>query len=229
MAGEEKTEQIKEIIKEKIREWYDKVENLKLEDLEPNIFLAQALNLKNAREFIDFYVNQHVQRSLVTSFGFLIEKICAVIGNAEKVKGIKGADIRKNNHYIQVKSGPISCNRDMAEKISQDQREIKENNPNAITCLGLTYGKKEDVFGIISSYYEGDKILVGKEFWEFLSGDPEAYKKVLRAFKEASEDVLNEKGKTIIELRKEKTEELTKEWIKKYGDKIELNALLKFF
>jgi len=236
---QEKIEKAKKIVKKKIREWYKKVRSLKFDDLEPNIFLAGALGITNARDFIEFCVRQHIERSIVTSFGFLIEEVASIIGvdtvRKKKKEGKKeGWDlkvIRDHTYYIEVKSGPISCNKDMVQKISKDQKQLKEEDPDAKVCLGLLYGKRDDVFGIIEQYYQGDMILVGKEFWEFISGDPDAYKKVLNLIVEASKEVLEESldKKPLLELIEEKIDELTEEWVKKYGDKLDYNEIIKKF
>lgn len=147
-----KIQEAKRIVKEKIKEWYENIRCLNLEDIEPNIFLAGALGITDPKEFIGFYVRQHVERSIVTSFGFLIEKVASIIGDNVKLIRRTGKDleITRNGqtYYIEVKSGPISCNKDMIENISKKQLEIKQEE-NVIVCLGLLYGKKENVFGII--------------------------------------------------------------------------------
>ena len=236
---QEKIKEAKQVVKNKIREWYKNIRELKLEDLEPNIFLAAALGISNAKDFVEFYARQHIERSIVTSFGFLIEEVASIIGtNIEKRKKgeeLKGWNIKTvkdgKEYYIEIKSGPHSCNKDMLQSISKEQEMIREAKPDAIICLGLLYGRKEEVFGTIQTYYRGDKVFVGKEFWEFISEDPEAYKKVLKLIIEAYEEVLQEslEKKTLLQVINEKIDELTKEWCEKYGDKLDYNEMLKRF
>ncbi|MFP4009071.1 MAG: hypothetical protein ACLFV6_13860 [Spirulinaceae cyanobacterium] len=51
------------------------LENLNLDDLNPNPFLIQALNLDNPQELIKLNVYMAATRSIVTSMGFFIEKL----------------------------------------------------------------------------------------------------------------------------------------------------------
>ncbi len=234
-----KIQEAKRVVKSKIKEWYSNIRKLKLEDLEPNIFLAAALGITNAKDFVEFYARQHIERSIVTSFGFLIEEVAAIIGKnvekrrkGEKLKGWNLKTIKDGEeYYIEVKSGPHSCNKDMLQSISKEQEKIRKAKPDAKICLGLLYGRKEEVFGTIRIYYRGDEVFVGKEFWEFISEDPEAYKKVLKLIIEAHEEVLQEslEKKTLLQVINEKVDELAKEWRKKYGDKLDYNEMLKKF
>lgn len=239
-----KIQEAKRVVKEKIKEWYKNIRELRLEDLEPNIFLAGAIGIDKARDFIAFYVMQHVERSIVTSFGYLIEKVAKIIGpyvelckktDRPKNEPDKGWNLKvvKNGkeYYFEVKSGPHSCNRNMLTSINEEQENIKQEKPKAIVGLGIFYGKEEEVFSTIKQYYKGEITLVGKKFWEFISDDPDAYKKVLKLMIEAHNEVLQESldKKTLLELMEEKINELTKEWCKKYGDKLDYNEMLKRF
>lgn len=76
--------EIKEKAKEYIRRYFKKVRNLELGDLRINIFLALTLGISNARQLIDWYVHQSIERSVVTSFGNLFEWLALEVSGGEK-------------------------------------------------------------------------------------------------------------------------------------------------
>lgn len=236
-------ESVKALVKEKLHDWYEKIESVELEDLRINIFLASMMGMGKSEGLVRWYFRENIERKIVTSFGFLIENIARTVSGSESWAG-QGADIvlKKDGEkfYIEVKSGTASSNVKMMRNTSKAQSELKEEvGEDITTALGLTYGKKEKVFGTMTEYYKGDKMLVGQEFWEFLTGDGSAHKEVLNAIREAREEVKEERAaqeslvgegkgsETLNQLIQRKEDELLKEWEDKYGEELTYKDILK--
>ncbi|MFB6268473.1 MAG: TdeIII family type II restriction endonuclease [Halobacterium sp.] len=230
---DETRREITALTKSKLGDWEDTIREMSLDDLRPNIFLATMLDVTSADELIEFYAMQHLERSIVTSFGYLIQDIAVTVAGdaAEETSG--NADLilhgRDGDTYIEIKSGTASSNKKMMREMSRQHEAVKAEHPDATTALGLTYGKREDVFGIMDDYYEGDLILVGQEFWEYLSGDPDAYRDVVAAITDAREAARRESvhGKTIQQLIDENIDRLTAEWTAEYSADLDYDDLVE--
>lgn len=235
-------ENVRTLVKEKLHDWYEEIESVELEDLRINIFLASMMGMEKSEDLVRWYFRENIERKIVTSFGFLIEKIAQTVCDAKSWTG-QGADIvlekDGEKYYIEVKSGTASSNVKMMRNTSKVQSDLKEEvGKDITTALGLTYGKKEKVFGTMTGYYKGDKMLVGQEFWEFLTGDESAHEGVLNAIREAREEAKKERAaqvslteggqesETLNQLIQRKEEELIKEWEEEYGEELTYKDVL---
>jgi len=232
--------EVKDAVKDKLNGWYEKVDGIELDDLRLNVFLASMMGMQESRDLVHWYLGERVERSIVTSFGFLIEDIALKVSGGKSWSN-EGGDIvlekEGRPHYIEIKSGTASSNVKMMRNTSNAQERLKEDmGDDIVTVLGLTYGKKDEVFGTMTGYYEGDKMLVGKELWEFLTGESGAHEEVLKTITDAREEVqerwsgrtdLVSGAVTIQELIEAKEEKLTKEWEKRYGKRLTYKKIIE--
>jgi hypothetical protein len=238
---EHKQHEVEDLMRDKMNDWKDKVEGIELEDLRLNIFLAAAMDMDEPEELIEWGVHQHLERSIVTSFGFLIEKMALVVSGGEEHDGEGGDIVMEKDgkkHYIEIKSGTASSNVKMMRNTSNAQAKIKDDNGNeeVVTVLGLTYGKPEEVFSTMDEYYQGDKLLVGQEFWEFLSGDEDAHRDLVEAIVNArneafqQENLEDDSPSSLQEAMEQKIDDLSEEWREENGDELTYGTLTdKFF
>lgn len=238
--NEQKQDEIKELMRDKMEDWKAKTEGIELDDLRLNIFLAAAMDMDEPEELIEWGVHQHLERSIVTSFGFLIEKMALVVSGGEAHKGEGGDIVMEKNgkkHYIEIKSGTASSNVKMMRNTSNAQAKIKDENGNeeVVTVLGLTYGKPDEVFSTMQEYYEGDKLLVGQEFWEFLADDEDAHRELVESIVDARneafrQDSLKENDPSSLQEAMEmKIQELAEEWRQEYGEELTYDTLTERF
>ena len=83
----------------------------------------------------------------------------------------------------------------------------------------MCYGNEEAVSAIVKTYMADVKRLVGREFWEFISGDPNCRKKILIIAKELGDNYKDKKGNSLNELIERKIKYVEKELKKLYeGD-----------
>ncbi|UMZ73114.1 TdeIII family type II restriction endonuclease [Natranaerofaba carboxydovora] len=215
------------IIKDFLNKSYEKINELDLNDLDINIFLIKALAFSKAEEVIEFYIHQRITRSVVTSWGICLEKIC-VFSGAKKIPENENVedqgekfDIKKSyddiDYYIQLKSGPNTMNVQMVKALNRMIEKIEQKNDNVKAILGMTYGKNSAISGQIKKYLEDfdDRAYIGKEFWNLISGKENFYSELFEIIDKLSYEV---KDYTFFELVEKKKKDLEEEWRDKYGN-----------
>lgn len=199
------------------------VQNLVFEKVSPNPLLIKSLNLTTPRECVEFNVYAYVTRSIVTSMGFLVEHL--LVSSSDDVEKIKnGWDLVKTTsdgkqHFIQVKSGPNDMDKDQVITWNDEIKKAIEKGDNAY--IGITYGKRDNdtvTIGLFKRYLENweQHTLIGRELWDFLSGDPHFHEKLFQTLWECGVSVL--KDHSLCEEINRCIDRLTGEFIEKYGD-----------
>ncbi|WP_165847773.1 PmeII family type II restriction endonuclease [Ammonifex thiophilus] len=194
---------------------YELLGSIKFEELSFNPFLLRLLGLKTPNEIAEFMVAERVERSLVTSYGTHIQRIAQIV--AGRGTGVEGADVCKEEggrrYYIQVKAGPYTVNKDISKQVSDLLTSATRRNSGSAALLGMTYGSKEKVSSIVRRYSRVDW-LVGREFWGFISGDPDYASKLFKLAAEVAAEVQREKGPFPI---REKVREIAGRIREEYG------------
>ncbi|HIE27600.1 TPA: hypothetical protein EYP66_09960 [Candidatus Poribacteria bacterium] len=166
---------------------------------------------------VEWRVQQHWERGLVTAFGFALQEVAKTFSEGT---GVEGADVLKTkngrHHHIQVKSGPNTIPKDMAQRLTQLLQSAQRRNQGSIAIFGMCYGTPEQVSNIVEQYIEVDTI-VGRKFWEFISDDPNCIDEIYDIAAEVSGDYEVEPGKTLKQLLDDKISELQAEFEKLYG------------
>lgn len=154
---------------------------------------------------------------MVTAFGFALQEVAKTFSEGT---GVEGADVLKTkngrHHHIQVKSGPNTIPKDMAQRLTQLLQSAQRRNQGSIAIFGMCYGTPEQVSNIVEQYIEVDTI-VGRKFWEFISDDPNCIDEIYDIAAEVSGDYEVEPGKTLKQLLDDKISELQAEFEKLYG------------
>ena len=210
----------REFIKNQIAE----LDARKFDDLEINPLLAKALDFKSPRDVIAFNLFQSVTRSVVTSWGMLVEKLLKYSGCEDETpqEGSKGTkfDLLKKkggkNYMIQIKSGPNTMNVGMIENLNAAIEKIEQQGD--VGLLGMTYGKRS----MISAQIRGNlkdlegRTKIGRELWDFISETDNYHRQVIAILDSASKGVLQ---KSFIELMEDKIEKFCDVWKAKYQAK----------
>jgi hypothetical protein len=225
--GTDITLEIQEIMIRYLKNVFRNLRNLHLDDLTPNPLLMKlvgtAAEFNSASELIEYMLNARIERSTSTGFGMTIQKIATVFC---ETTGVGGADISivKENEfgvpvrwYIQMKSGPNTVNKDICIQISSELQSAIRRAPGSAGLLGITYGKADRVSGITQQYLSFD-FEAGRDFWEFISNDPECYKKLWYLTISIAENFEDRGGVTLKELIEMKRKELTTQFVSKYGN-----------
>jgi len=221
----EKRRQIEQIFRKFLLNRVKTVRRLKITDLDINPFLirilSEELGLDNSKSIVTWLVSQRLERGTVTSFGIALQDAAKVFSEGT---GVEGADILKTkrgtHHHIQVKSGPNTVPKDLGVRIAQLLRSAQRRNRGSLALYGMCYGSKAQVSSIVRKYVQeegGVDWISGKDFWEFISDDPQCIKEIYEIAAEVGRRFKDSKGQSLSKVIKEKIDELTDEFEKKYG------------
>lgn len=93
--------------------------------------------------------------------GSRIQKITKSL--SERWTSVEGADICKElgglRHYIQIKAGPNTVNKDISSEINRLLRSAIRSNHGSVALLGMTYGERGRVSSIIRRYSDVDWLI----------------------------------------------------------------------
>lgn len=141
------------------------------------IFLLKDTNgLDNVNDLIDFLMGQHIERSIVTSFGTTIETIAGIFCEESQGRRARHIDLKKQNgnilYGISVKSGPNTINspdvNDISEALDAWKAEVPPGIEQIYSVLGLTYGREPSTF-CRQVEANGHVLYFGRHFWDFVS------------------------------------------------------------
>jgi len=222
---EEQKARIREIFEELLKRRGKSIKKLLLTDLEINPFLirliSREMNLSNARTILEWRVGQHWERGMVTALGNALEKIAKIFSEGT---GVEGADVLKTKngkrYYIQVKSGPNTIPKDMAQRITQLLHGAQRRNRGSVAMLGMCYGRPDQVSDIVRKYVELD-VISGREFWEFISEDPNCIDTIYEIAGQISDSFEVEPGRKLKDLLEDKLNELEQDFLELYGSNID--------
>ncbi len=217
--------QIKQVFEQFLRNRARTIRRLKIEDLNINPFLIRILTkemgLNEAKSIVRWLVGQRLERGTVTSFGIALQDAAKVFSEGT---GVEGADILKTkqgrHHHIQVKSGPNTIPKDLGVRISQLLRSAQRRNRGSAVLFGMCYGSKRQVSSIVRKYVEeegGVEWKTGREFWEFISEDPNCIDEIYDIAAEVGEEFSDAQGQTLSEILDAKIEELERQFEDLYG------------
>lgn len=149
-----------------------------------NPYLYRAKGINSAAQIVDGILSAYVSSSEETIFGnTFFEPIAIVVSGGQKAV-TEGVDItvdKDNTIYsIAVKSGTSVFNADSRKRQEQNfqsaQKRAQQAKKAFFPVVGYGYGKKK----IKPSNEKFYKELAGKDFWYWLTGDPEFYTKLIQ-------------------------------------------------
>ena len=204
------------------RRQVENISALTLDGLNINPLLVRSLNLRTPLEVLEFNVNAAVSRSIVTSMGYFVQNLLEVTSDdVEKVRS--GWDLVKHsrdgrNNWIQVKSGPNDMDKDQIIYWLQEIQKVEGHGDHGY--IGMTYGKRDNAtvsLSLMRTYLPDMEIrtLVGRELWDFLSGDDQFHVRLFDSLRVSSAKILG--SRSIQEEIGKKIRELLSEFEDRYG------------
>lgn len=206
-----------------------------------NPYMTAVLGVDTIEDVVELFVYRRVERSLVTSFGNVIEAFLIDLlggrGGKDMDPGCRRREGGKpwicwwdiviprefekdGKKYrgitLSVKSGPADINKDIVERFIQHAKEAEDNGYKPY--LVLTYGKR--AFTVAESTLRAwgldpkEYLLVGRDIFKEFLGDPGYYERVIDLMRSVSGEI------DIFGLMEKKIKELTEELRKRYGDDI---------
>jgi hypothetical protein len=211
------------------------LKRLTLDDMKFNVVhlrtIATMLDFETPKDLLRYRLAQYLERGSVTAWGHALQAAAREISGSGS--GVEGADIEVTDdgrrHFVQVKSGPDTANKDIAQNISTLLNAARARDPSAICVLGVCYGRPEQISGFSQGEFQsrGVVLKIGREFWEFISGDPDCLTEVLELAAEAAEGRVAGEA-TFADLVETKVQELTAEFETRYGTTLNDKTWAKF-
>lgn len=173
-----------------------------------NPYLFKAKYILTAQDIIKSLTDAFISSQEETIFGDWLEGLAIFINGkvyAGRKSGIHGIDLefdRDNIRYIlTIKSGPNWGNSSQIGKMLADFKTAKKalrtsnSQLNVVAVNGCCYGRDNQPDK--GDYYK----YCGQKFWEFISGDPELFTKIIEPLghqaKERNDDFMKSYAKMI--------------------------------
>lgn len=196
-----------------------------------NPYLYRAKGISSAGQIVDGILAAYVSSSEETVFGnTFFEPIAIVVSGGQKAV-TEGVDItvdKDNTIYsIAVKSGTSVFNADSRKRQEQNfqsaQKRAQQAKKAFLPVVGYGYGKKKVKAGNEKIYRE----LAGKDFWEWLTGDPEFYTKIISFMGTKPDEYAKEFEEAYAKAENRMVREFTVKYCKEDGS-IDWDTLIRF-
>lgn len=151
-----------------------------------NPYLFRVKYLLTAEQIVKGFADAHASSSEETLFGDWLEGLAIFINGkvyGGQKSGIRGIDLEFSEggirYIVTIKSGPNWGNSSQVRKMGEDftaaKRTLRTSNSklNIVAVNGCCYG--QDAKPDKGEYFK----YCGQAFWEFVSGDPELYTKLI--------------------------------------------------
>ena len=213
----------------------DNLRSLKLSKIlrRKNPYLFKAKNITLAQDLVQILLDAHLSSQEETLFGDFLEGLAIFIN--KKVFGgwkssAQGVDLEFDKDgtrfILAIKSGPNWGNSSQIRKMKDDFRKAKQairsNNSNLhVTAInGCCYGRntKPDK----GDYYK----YCGQTFWEFISGNPDLYLKIVKPLGYAARKRNSEFYREYSQIVNRFTSEFSQKYV--IDGEINWNALVQF-
>lgn len=159
------------------------LEELSLSDMGINPFLiavvGDQIGIANSDDLARWMVLQRIERGTSTAFGATLKHVAREFCNADPLPGMDGRIERGGSVYnLLITSGPkhnyaaVHCMRDRLQATKSDE-------PDSVPMLGMCYGNDSSVGDMTKKYLDGIHQIAGRDFWTFLSEDPDCYQNIL--------------------------------------------------
>mgnify|MGYP001028239899 CR=1 FL=1 len=187
------TQEIRQYVEHNIGSFHrgrlDSLRNLKLTNilLRKNPYLFKARNILLAQDLVRILLDAYLSSQEETIFGNFLEGL-AIFVNQKVYNGWKsstqGIDLEFNKNNIcyigAIKSGPNWRNSSQIRKVQDDFRRAKQtictsnSQLHVVAVNGCCYGRT--VNPDKGDYFK----YCGQKFWEFISGNPDLYLKIIK-------------------------------------------------
>jgi len=195
-----------------------------------NPLLVKALGFKTLGDVARYYVYQTLARSIVTSFGSVLEKVGRLVAGGKKAGWWDAVvDLNGQRYFMSIKSGPRTMDADQAREFVRRAKEVEAGAKPVYVGL---YGKElwsaakrviENELGSVDKH-----VYIGKSFYEKFVGKPNYHARLLTLLERAATSalrittLLGVEERNIMELVESKVAEVTRELEKRFKDVDEL-------
>jgi len=199
-----------------------------------NPYLFKAKYVLTAQDIIKSLTDAFISSQEETIFGDWLEGLAIFINSKVyegRKSGIPGIDLefdKDNIRYIlTIKSGPNWGNSSQIGKLLADFKTAKKtlrtsnSQLNVVAVNGCCYGRE-------NKFDKGEYFkYCGQKFWEFISGDPELYTKIIEPLGHKAKERNDDFIKSYSQMINKFTKEFANEFCKDNGD-IDWDKLVRF-
>jgi len=165
-------EESKEVVRKYLQRMAKRATGKDFESFAPNpvlgVILTDGFGFEADRAF-RIMIEQHFERSLVTSVGNMFQAIAKTL--TARATGVEGADVQVTEngltYFIQIKSGPRTMNKDIAANTARKLASAVKRHGKAIGVLGVCYGREDQLWSWPEQYQL--QVKIADEFWAFIS------------------------------------------------------------
>ncbi len=199
-----------------------------------NPYLFKVKYLLTAEQIVRGFTDAHVSSSEETLFGDWLEGLAIFINGKVyegQKSGIRGIDLEFNEsgirYIVTIKSGPNWGNSSQVRKMREDftaaKRTLRTGNSklNIVAVNGCCYGR--DTKPDKGEYFK----YCGQAFWEFVSGDPHLYTRIIVPLGNKAKQQTATFDKTYTQTINKMTANFTQDFCKPDGS-IDWQKLVKF-
>ena len=180
-------DEVIETIAAAIESYYEaliaKVQSIKIDDVlgSKNPYLYRVKNLQDSSEIVTSIIQAFISSSEETIFGNQFFEPLAIVASGGKKSTSEGVDIEIDEGRIRtviaVKSGTSVFNADskkrQLENFNKANKLAIQGGLTLQKVIGFAYGSKQ------KSVNNGVIELAGEDFWEYITGDKDFYKKII--------------------------------------------------
>lgn len=199
-----------------------------------NPYLFKAKYILTAQDIIKSLTDAFISSQEETIFGDWLEGLAIFINSKVyegRKSGIPGIDLefdKDNVRYIlTIKSGPNWGNSSQIGKLLADFKTAKKtlrtsnSKLNVVAVNGCCYGRE-------NKFDKGEYFkYCGQKFWEFISGDPELYTKIIEPLGHKAKERNDDFMKSYSQMINKFTKEFANEFCNDNGD-IDWDKLVRF-
>ena len=159
------------------------LKDLSLAEMSINPFLIAAMGneigITDSHKLARWMVLQRIERSASTAFGAPLKHIAKEFCNADPLPGMDARIERDHSVYNMVITSGPKHNATAAQSIQKRLIGTKNAEPDSIPVLGMCYGNDDSIGTITKKYADSVQQIAGRDFWTFVSEDPDCYKEIL--------------------------------------------------
>jgi hypothetical protein len=196
-------------------------------------YLLGVQNILLTGDFVKALLDAYLSSQEETIFGNFLEGL-AIFINEKAYRGWKsssqGIDLEFNKdnirYLVAIKSGPNWGNSSQIRKMQEDFRKAKQtmrtgnSKVNIIAVNGCCYGR--NVKTDKGDYYK----YCGQKFWEFISGSPDVYLKIIKPLGYTAREKNAQFHKAYAQIINRFTQEFSKTFVK--NGEIDWETIVKF-
>lgn len=184
------------------------LEELSLSEMSINPFLiavvGDQIGVGNSGDLARWMVLQRIERGTSTAFGATLKHVAREFCNADPLPGMDGRIERGGSVYnLLITSGP-KHNYAAVHRMRDRLQSTKSDEPDSVPVLGMCYGNASSVGHMTKKYVGGIRQIAGREFWTFVSDDPDCYQNIIEIAVTAHNYVRSDTQVTLEELIRRK-------------------------